>query len=322
MSLVQQAVEAIIRPPRREYNNVDIPLVYRDERKISYKRHPVNYTNERNQKIVGSIYVREDKDPMDGGPCVIYLHGNSSNQFEGQFLISNICSLGIALYLFDFAGCGDSDGDYISLGYYEIKDLNFLISQLNSTFGFDKFALWGRSMGAATAVLCRNPLVVCKVVDSTYSSLYEEVKAMASNLGVPGFLSPSIIWILSHLISNKSDFDLYSVEPLEEAKKPGNCPMIMCHATDDKLVPFEQGKQVFDAYSNPDKIFVKVSHGHNGRRGSAWISRALGFILDKFGIQHTDKLYVETSCHLKPVQHFKDIRDLMGAQKVCTTACL
>jgi len=30
----------------------------------------------------------------------------------------------ISICTFDFSGCGNSEGDYISLGYYEQQDLN------------------------------------------------------------------------------------------------------------------------------------------------------------------------------------------------------
>ena len=36
----------------------------------------------------------------------------------------------IAVLSFDFAGCGNSDGDYISLGWFEAIDLKIIIKNL------------------------------------------------------------------------------------------------------------------------------------------------------------------------------------------------
>jgi pimeloyl-ACP methyl ester carboxylesterase len=112
---------------------------------------------------------------MDGGPCVVYMHGNASSQWEGQFLIPNLCPRGIAVFCFDFAGCGASDGEFISLGHFETMDVEFLLQSLLETFRLGPFVLWGRSMGAATSLLVRHPAVVGIVVDSAYTSIPDAV---------------------------------------------------------------------------------------------------------------------------------------------------
>ena len=49
-------------------------------------------------------------------PAVIYLHGNSSSRLEGLKIATELFRRNINLFVFDFAGCGLSEGDYISLG--------------------------------------------------------------------------------------------------------------------------------------------------------------------------------------------------------------
>lgn len=56
-------------------------------------------------------------------PVVIYMHGNSSARVEVLPQLSYLLSLGLAVFAFDFAGSGKSDGEYVSLGYYEREDL-------------------------------------------------------------------------------------------------------------------------------------------------------------------------------------------------------
>lgn len=38
--------------------------------------------------------------------------------------IGHLIRKNISLCTFDFSGCGNSEGEYISLGYYEQHDLN------------------------------------------------------------------------------------------------------------------------------------------------------------------------------------------------------
>ena len=56
-------------------------------------------------------------------PCVVYMHGNSSARIECLPQLSLVLQLGVTMFAFDFTGSGKSDGDYVSLGYYEKDDL-------------------------------------------------------------------------------------------------------------------------------------------------------------------------------------------------------
>lgn len=59
----------------------------------------------------------------------------------------------IALFAMDFAGCGRSEGLNISLGLAEQNDLDCAIKYLDEMFTFQEYFIWGRSMGAVTALL-------------------------------------------------------------------------------------------------------------------------------------------------------------------------
>lgn len=52
-------------------------------------------------------------------PCIIYLHGNSSSRLEGLPLLETCLPFGISFLVMDFSGCGISEGEYISMGYFE-----------------------------------------------------------------------------------------------------------------------------------------------------------------------------------------------------------
>jgi pimeloyl-ACP methyl ester carboxylesterase len=79
-------------------------------------------------------------------PVVIYMHGNSSARVEVIPQLSYLLSLGVAVFAFDFAGSGKSDGDYVSLGYYEREDLSCVVAHLRATAFVSTIALWGRSV--------------------------------------------------------------------------------------------------------------------------------------------------------------------------------
>jgi alpha-beta hydrolase superfamily lysophospholipase len=83
----------------------------------------------------------------------------------------------MAVLAFDFAGCGMSTGDYISLGWFERHDTELILTKLKALFPqITDIVLWGRSMGSVTALLYSGhnpyaPYVKGLVLDSPFSDL-------------------------------------------------------------------------------------------------------------------------------------------------------
>ena len=90
--------------------------------------------------------------------CVIYLHANASCRAEALMIMADVLACGATLYAFDFAGCGHSEGDFITLGWFEQDDVAAVIRHLRDQQLVTAVALWGRSMGASSA--CFLPLPV------------------------------------------------------------------------------------------------------------------------------------------------------------------
>lgn len=78
---------------------------------------------------------------------------------------------GVNLCVFDFAGCGMSEGKYITMGMYESQDVVSLMNYIEYRFGrVDEFILWGRSMGAVTALMLANePRITTYIADSAFT---------------------------------------------------------------------------------------------------------------------------------------------------------
>ena len=89
---------------------------------------------------------------------------------------------GISVFAFDFSGSGHSDGDTISLGFYEKFDVECVVKHLRGNPMVSTIGIWGRSMGAATAVLYSqmDPSVACLVLDSAFTSLKHIMHELAA----------------------------------------------------------------------------------------------------------------------------------------------
>lgn len=148
----QQLVNAIIRPPRCNYSLEHLgPKTFKIGDKKFYRRD-FELRNPRGLLLMCSQWSPEVR-ANDVLPCVIYMHGNSSARLEGIPQLLTVLALGATMLSFDFAGSGLSDGEYVSLGAFEKDDLKAVIEYLREEGLTSSIALWGRSMGAATAML-------------------------------------------------------------------------------------------------------------------------------------------------------------------------
>jgi hypothetical protein len=134
--------KAVIRPPRDNYKETDLgPEKFMINNK-TYKRTDLTLTNKRKLSIKCSFWEPIDEErPCERLPCVIYLHGNSSSRVEAVAEIKILLPMNITLFAFDFSGCGLSEGEYISLGYYEQEDVECVIEFLRKSV---KFSLTNR----------------------------------------------------------------------------------------------------------------------------------------------------------------------------------
>lgn len=116
---------------------------------------------------------------------------------------------------FDFNGCGNrTEKRFISLGIDESKEADSAVIFLRS-LGY-KVGLWGRSMGAVSALLSTEADIV--VADSAFSSLYQTSKELVSTQ-IPcacyccfQCFFPCFFWIVGKDVEEKSHFHPFDME--------------------------------------------------------------------------------------------------------------
>lgn len=83
----------------------------------------------------------------------------------------------------DFAGSGQSDGTWVTLGAKEVDDLAAVVQFLRSQSFVTTIGLWGRSMGAVTSLMYaqRDPSIAGMVLDSPFSKLTDLMVEIVGN---------------------------------------------------------------------------------------------------------------------------------------------
>ena len=126
----QELVNAIIRPPRADYEMTDLGPVTFEWHGRFFKRVDLELVNPRGMRLACSHWMPLEAAGGEGGeggaaapsprPCLIYLHGNSSARVEAISHLALCLSIGITLFALDFAGsgappCGDTSTDRSSV---------------------------------------------------------------------------------------------------------------------------------------------------------------------------------------------------------------
>lgn len=150
---------------------------------ISVFRDDYQIKSARDRTIFYSYYTNH----MSRHPelCVLYLHANNGSRVEGLHYLEHLLKNYYNVCLIDFCGSGWSEGQYVTLGREESGDLEAVCAHMQATKGVNKVVLWGRSMGACTAIMyasknggiCRKRSnVVGMILDSPFKNLRKLVK--------------------------------------------------------------------------------------------------------------------------------------------------
>jgi pimeloyl-ACP methyl ester carboxylesterase len=197
-----------------------------------------------------------------------------------------LLSRGVALFCFDFAGCGRSDGEYISLGWHEREDLATVVDYLRASPRFGAIGLWGRSMGAVTALLHadRDPSIGAMVVDSPFTSLRTLIIELAQSghvmLKVPGWLLSAVLMVVKLRIKALAGFDIDDLAPVNHVGE-SFIPALFVAARDDTFILPHHTKMLYDAYSG-DKELEMIEGDHNTERPLETAERAVNFFCRAF----------------------------------------
>ena len=260
--------KSIIRPPRDEY---DIDQL--GEKKFYHKgkvfiRHDYELINKRGNLIKCSFLEHDINTRSDYlMPVVIYLHGNSSSRVEGFRNAPDLLKNGINIVMFDFAGCGLSEGEYISLGWYEKDDVKLIIDFVEKLPGVLNIGLWGRSMGAATTMFYAHsdPRIKAICMDSPFGDFKLLAKELCLKyITLPNFVLTTAMNFVKNTVKEKCGLDIDKLKPILYANKT-KTPAFFLHAVTDELISLEQTLKLVENYAGERFINV-VEGGHNSLR--------------------------------------------------------
>lgn len=273
----EKLVDMMIRPPKQQYRSSQLgPKQFKMNGQDCLRTE--QEVDHEGMKLIVSLF----------GPIVsnykviLYLHGNSSSRLEALHLLLYLPK-GYTLACFDFFGCGNNpEGDTISLGVRESQQAQTVANYLRSKSY--EVILWGRSMGAASALKYGKSKVI--VADSSFKSmkkLCDEFAKRNKPEWIPECLItclfPCLFYKLKSDIDEKGHFDLEELNIKEAVGKISKkTTIIFVVAEDDKLINQEHSQELYKRFKGKNKYLEVVKGGHNTKRPEEAIKKVMGLI--------------------------------------------
>ncbi len=182
---------------------------------------------------------------------VIFVHGYGGtglNEFS-HMLPFYYDEMGFNCLYPDHVAHGRSEGKYIGFGTFDSKNILLWANYLIERFGEDiEIVLHGMSMGAATVMIANesDPPVQVKAVieDCGFTCAHDQIADTAKH--TLGFDSPHLVNTASWLCSKFAGYKFKDSDPLGNMDKAKN-PILFIHGEGDTFVPFDFGKQLYEA---------------------------------------------------------------------------
>ncbi len=199
-------------------------------------------------------------------PTIVILHGVKKNRTDVLRAALVLRRAGFNVLLFDGRGHGDSEGRYVTYGFYERRDVESAIDWLAREKRIDRnrIGLAGESMGAAIAlqVAAHNPWIRAVWADSPFASLRritEEFVKRATRL--PGAVLNPVLWTTIQVANYRGKFDVHSVDPLALAAQI-RCPVYLVHGTADQLIATAHSENIYAALGGEKEIWFVEGARH------------------------------------------------------------
>lgn len=232
-------------------------VTFPDTLSLVYKDIQFNTSDSINIK---GWYFPSAANSLDSNKAVILCHGWTANRYETLPRVKFLVDAGYNVLIYDARACGESEGDLISLGYYEANDLLSAIDYLKS-IGINKIAADGISQGGATIVFAseKSKDLNCIIIESCFDELKNAVNnRFSSMLYIPGAIGSAFMMPLA---KNKLGISVDEIAPIKKIKNIHIPVFIISGEADTRTTP-EETKKLFDNANEPKRMWLVPSAGH------------------------------------------------------------
>jgi len=192
--------------------------------------------------------------PPKNGVVILVAHGHAAVRPIDFYLL--FAEQGYGVLAWDFRGHGASEGDTVTFGYTETRDVEAALDFVLAQPDVERVGAWGGSMGAVSVILtaAHRPEIEAIIVDSPFATLEDELKHQ-----VP-------IWGLRELIrffaERETGMSVDLVRPLEVIGSISPRPVFIIQGMGDMRIPQDSAQRLYDAAGEPRWLWTEAEPVH------------------------------------------------------------
>jgi uncharacterized protein len=184
---------------------------------------------------------------------VLFAHGNAGNLSHRYELLQSLAELGVSVMIFDYRGYGRSTGSPSEAGV--LADARAARRWLAKRAGIKEsdIVLMGESLGGGVMVdLAATDGARALILENTFTSLPD----------VAAYHYPwlPVRWLMRSQLNSAAKIGRY------------HGPLLQFHGDADTIIPFEMGRQLFEAANDPKHLVVISGGDHNDPRSDAFFA--------------------------------------------------
>ena len=194
---------------------------------------------------------------------VIILHGYRASTESVLPIGEQFSKKGYNVLIPSMRACGESDGEYLGMGWLEKEDLKNWIKLIIDENKDARIILHGSSMGAATVLMASGEELPSNVkyiiADSGYTSVWDIFASEAkARFNLPEF---PVLNMFEIVAKRKAKYDIKEASALEQVKK-SKTPILFIHGSNDDFVPEYMCEKLFDAAGCEKEKLIINGAGH------------------------------------------------------------
>lgn len=197
--------------------------------------------------------------PAQNGPSkgvIVHFHGNGENMTSHYLFVYWLALERYDVFTFDYRGYGASEGEKSLSGSVEDGIAALRVARGRAGGSRDRLIVMGQSLGGALALASLDrdggEGVRGVILDSTFASYRDVARDKLRQWWLTWPLQYPLTWFLVS--------DRWAPKRLIARRKP--VPLLMLHALGDPVVPYAQGRALYDLAPGPKEFWKLDSQGH------------------------------------------------------------
>jgi fermentation-respiration switch protein FrsA (DUF1100 family) len=211
------------------------------------KYEDVDFKSADGTALHGWFMPAKNKTPQAAKGTVVFSHGNAGSLGYHLGFCVWFAEAGYNVLMYDYRGFGKSGGTVGRRGMIDDVKAAFAYAGTRRDIDAGKLISYGHSLGGAQSVtaLGESPVKGLRaiIIDGAFASYQAMARIVGGQLG-------------ASLVTDE-------LSPRDYVRKLTPTPFLVVHGTKDEIVPFSQGKQLYEAAGEPKTLF-EVKAGRHG----------------------------------------------------------